>query len=78
MSATDIDDPELSICRLLQAWPETAPVFLGHGMLCVGCEIAPFHTVADACAEYRLDEAAFRAELRRAAGAQARPTPGLR
>jgi hypothetical protein len=35
-------------------------------MMCIGCPITPFHTVIDACAEYNLDEAAFRAELRAA------------
>jgi hybrid cluster-associated redox disulfide protein len=35
-------------------------------MLCVGCLIAPFHTIVDACMEYGLDEEAFSAELRAA------------
>ena len=34
-------------------------------MACVGCPIAPFHTVADACAEYALAEGRFRAALAR-------------
>lgn len=48
-------------------WPATAGGFLRHRMLCFGCPIAPFHTVIDAVAEYRLDEDAFRDELRAAA-----------
>jgi hypothetical protein len=35
-------------------------------MLCFGCPIAPFHTVADACVEYALDEVPFRRELHEA------------
>jgi hybrid cluster-associated redox disulfide protein len=66
MHGSTIDDPGLPLQRLFGCWPATARVFLAHRMLCFGCPIAPFHTVVDACAEYRLDESAFRAELRAA------------
>ncbi len=65
MRVRDIDDPDLPLSEILRIWPEVAEVFFRRGMLCVGCEIAPFHTVTDACLEYRLDEAQFRADLRR-------------
>ena len=68
MRAPRIDDPDLSLARLFELWPGTPAVFLRHAMLCYGCPIAPFHTVIDACAEYGLDERAFRLELREAAG----------
>lgn len=68
MSKPRIDDPDLALGDLMTAWPATIPVFLRHRMLCVGCLIAPFHTIADACAEYGLDEAEFTAELRAAIG----------
>ena len=71
----DIDDPDLSLADLFRLWPEVAPVFWRHGTACVGCPIAPFHTVRDTCTEYRLDEAAFRAELRRACRAARHPVP---
>lgn len=58
-----LDDPDLSLRLLFDRGPATAEVFLTRRMLCFGCPIAPFHTVVDACAEYRLDEADFRAEL---------------
>ena len=64
MSRPDLHDPDLSLSDLLAGWPETIPVFLRHRMLCVGCLVGPFHTVADACAEYGLDEDAFHDELR--------------
>jgi hybrid cluster-associated redox disulfide protein len=67
MPKARIDDPDLPLDRLFQAWPGTAEVFLRHRMLCFGCLIAPFHSVLDAVAAYRLDEAAFRAELHEAA-----------
>ena len=62
----DIDDPDLPLAEIFRLAPEVAPVFWRHRMACVGCPIAPFHTVRDACIEYRLDEAAFRAALRAA------------
>ena len=64
--ARDVDDPGLSLADLLRAWPAAARPFLRHRTACVGCLMAPFHTVLDTCAEYGLDEAAFRAELRAA------------
>jgi len=66
MTRTDLHHPDLLLCELMDRWPATIPVFLGHRMLCVGCIVGAFHTVADACAEYRLNEAAFRDELCRA------------
>ena len=67
MRRPEIDDPDLPLSRLFDHWPDTAGPFLSHRMLCFGCPIAPFHTITDACAEYELDEEAFRKELRAAA-----------
>ena len=53
---------------MFRRWPETAGPFLRRRMLCFGCPIAPFHTISDAGAEYALDEAAFRRELKAALG----------
>ncbi|MCR8723399.1 DUF1858 domain-containing protein [Frigidibacter sp. ROC022] len=70
MRRPSIDDPDLPLERMFRDWPETVPVFLAHQMLCFGCPIAPFHSVVDACIEYGLDEARFRAELRQAVAAR--------
>lgn len=59
----DLHDPDLPLGELMARYPATMPVFLRHKMLCVGCLVSPFHTVIDACAEYGLQESAFRAEL---------------
>lgn len=67
MTRDSIDDPDLPLARLFDEWPGAASAFPARGMLCFGCPIAPFHTVNDACAEYHLDEDAFRTALRRAA-----------
>ncbi len=65
MPRPDLDDPDLPLSVLFAEWPAVATVFLDRRMLCPGCPIAPFHTVVDACLEYRLDESEFRGELRR-------------
>jgi hybrid cluster-associated redox disulfide protein len=49
---------------VMRRWPATIRVFLNHGMHCVGCPIACFHTVDDACREHKVDRAAFLADLR--------------
>lgn len=55
--------PELSLDEIMQRWPNTIAVFLRHKMLCVGCPIATFHTINNACREYDLDKDAFLKEL---------------
>lgn len=60
---TDIHDPDLPLAELFRHWPEAALPFLVRRMACVGCPIAPFHTVSDACAEYALSERRFRSEI---------------
>ncbi len=67
------DDPELMLDELMRQWPQTVPVFIRHGMLCVGCLVTPFHSVVDACAEYGLDTGAFMAELQTAVSAGPEP-----
>ncbi|MDP3342260.1 hypothetical protein [Frigidibacter sp.] len=63
MRGPKLDDPDLPLRLLFDRWPEAATVFISRKMLCFGCPISPFHTVIDACAEYALDEDAFRAAL---------------
>ena len=59
-------DPDLSMDEILRLWPQTIRVLLRHQVLCIGCPLAVFHTVADACVEHRLDEEAFVVELEQA------------
>lgn len=66
MRGPRLDDLDLPLRLVFEYWPELANLFLERGMVCFGCPIAPFHTVIDACAEYGLDEIAFRAALHRA------------
>lgn len=49
LSLTIVDD-------VMRRWPATLSVFIRFGMKCVGCPIAPFHSIEDACREHALDE----------------------
>lgn len=66
METPRIDDPDLALADMMTYWPQTIAVFMRHQMLCVGCLVAPFHTIADACAEYYLDQDDFLFELKNA------------
>lgn len=63
------EDPDMSLSEVMTRWPETIPVFLRHHMLCVGCLVASFHTVSDACCHHGASEEVFREELARAVNA---------
>ncbi len=63
MKKTLSDNPDMPLGEIMERWPETIPVFLERGMLCVGCLVNPFHTIDDACLEYDLDQIDFLNEL---------------
>ena len=54
---------DLSVKEIMDRWPATASAFISRRMHCVGCPIGPFHTLADAAAEHRLDEEALEAAI---------------
>ena len=49
---------------VMNDWPATIRVFFDFKMGCVGCPIACFHTVDDACREHHVDRDAFLKALR--------------
>lgn len=51
--------PDLLVDDVMRRWPATIRVFLQFRFLCVGCPIACFHSVSDACREHHADEKAF-------------------
>lgn len=63
MSRTWTYDPGMSIDAVMRRWPAAIRVVMRHRMLCVGCPVGPFHSIAEACAEHGLDECRFAAEL---------------
>lgn len=59
--------PETRINELLRQFPQTVPVFLRHRMVCVGCWMSKFDTLADAVWNYGLDMETFLQELQQSA-----------
>jgi hybrid cluster-associated redox disulfide protein len=57
-------DPTQLVDDVMRRWPMTIRAFLKHRMHCVGCPIACFHTLADACREHGVDQTEFLADLR--------------
>ncbi|MBB6408882.1 DUF1858 domain-containing protein [Mesorhizobium sangaii] len=54
---------DMIVDEIMRKWPATVAVMLSYRMLCVGCPIGTFHTVAEACREHRIDEARFILDL---------------
>ncbi len=59
-----------TIEQLLTKQPRAARVLVDRGMHCVGCDIAPFETIAEACAIYGVPVEEFMAALDRSAEAE--------
>ena len=51
---------------VMREHPATIRAFLSHKMKCVGCPIACFHTVEDACREHAVEPDGFLFALRAA------------
>jgi hybrid cluster-associated redox disulfide protein len=63
-------DLEMTVEEVMRRWPATIRVFIDFHMNCVGCPIAGFHTVAEACREHCVEPVAFLAALGEAAVAE--------
>lgn len=46
---------DMSVDAIMRAQPETIAIFLRNRMHCVGCVLAPFHTLEYAALEHDLD-----------------------
>jgi hybrid cluster-associated redox disulfide protein len=57
---------DMMVDDVMTRWPATIRVFLDHHMKCVGCPIAPFHSIADATGEHELNAASFLSALKNA------------
>lgn len=56
-------DPDMTMDAIMRAWPVTISVLIRHRMLCIGCPVATFHTIPEACRAHGIDEGAFVSEL---------------
>lgn len=59
--------PDDLLDDVMSGSPQTIGVFLHFKMRCVGCPIACFHTVDDACREHGVDRVSFLDALRASA-----------
>ncbi len=59
---------EMNVDEVVSRYPAAARVFVRRRMACVGCQVARFETVAEACRAYRQPLGAVLAELRQATG----------
>jgi hybrid cluster-associated redox disulfide protein len=73
MPSDSLDD--LSVAEIMRHWPATIRVFLDRNMKCVGCPIAPFHTLVDAAAEHHLPLPELQAAVERQRGPASRAGP---
>jgi len=55
--------PHLLVEDVMSRWPATIRTFLDFRMGCVGCPIASFHDIDDACREHGVDRDRFLAAL---------------
>ena len=67
--------PDDTIATLLAKRPTAARVLVDQRMHCLGCAIAPFETLADACAIYGVPLAQLLIDLDRASDAERKETP---
>ena len=56
--------------EVVERHPQTIAVFLQHRLNCVGCYIAPFHTITDTAREYALRLEPLLSELNSAIAAR--------
>jgi hybrid cluster-associated redox disulfide protein len=64
---------ELTVDSVMQRWPSTIRIFLDFGLNCVGCPIATFHSVDEACSEHGIDLEKFLERLRETAAQTSAP-----
>ena len=77
MSQIDID-PNLTVDEVMRRWPATIGVFIRHRMGCIGCSIAPFHSIEDSSVEHDIPVALLMAELMAAINDGRAETPSPR
>lgn len=56
-------DPDTVVDDVMARWPAAVHVFIRHHMRCVGCELAPFHSLEYAAQEHGIPEDAFYEDL---------------
>jgi hybrid cluster-associated redox disulfide protein len=60
----------MSIGNVVQEYPETVPVFLEHGLGCLGCALARFENIAQGAQAHGIDVEVLMAALNKAVSAR--------
>jgi hybrid cluster-associated redox disulfide protein len=63
---------DLTVQTVLDTWPSTRSVFIRRRMACVGCDLAPFMTIAEAEAAYGIPPGELERDLQSAVTEPAR------
>lgn len=54
---------DMSIREAIELYPQVAPIFVQHGMGCLGCAIASFETIEEGALAHGIDVDALIADL---------------
>jgi len=61
---------EMPIGDVVKNHPETVPVFMQHGLHCIGCAVAAFESIAEGAAAHGIDVEALISDLNKATEAK--------
>jgi len=61
---------EMPIGDVVKSHPETVPVFMQHGLHCIGCAVAAFESIAEGAAAHGIDVEALIGDLNKATEAE--------
>ena len=62
---------DMSIGQVVSNYPDTVPVFLRHGLMCVGCAAARFENIEQGAAAHGIDADALIKDLNQAVETEA-------
>ncbi len=60
---TEIITKDMGIAQVIQKYPELIPVFVQHGLGCIGCAMANFETIEQGAGAHGMDVDALMKDL---------------
>jgi hybrid cluster-associated redox disulfide protein len=60
---TEIITRDMGIAQVIQKYPELIPVFVQHGLGCIGCAMANFETIEQGAGAHGMDIDALMKDL---------------
>ena len=61
---------DMPISEVVRKHPETIPVFMKHGLHCIGCAVAAFESIAEGATAHGIEVDALMNDLNEAAAAE--------